>query len=540
MPFIPRVEPQPIAAAPTPVLNTVRTPRADRRGAMAAAGQLANASRQEMINPAPFMAPGEGMQAIGQGIQKVGSLAAYVATQAAQENVERLVAEASNRLDMRFIEESGKMREMDPAQTEEHWRTVGAQALSDELQNPLLPPIARHRLEIHGKNWLGQTGNRVKTASQTDIFERIRAQNLTTSIRAAKDGDRAAFDESNKELVKKNRGTALDVQHLENQWEREEKERAQNQRYDEIRADPRAWLANNSSRGSLPADEYDASVSFAKRVDRENISTDADALENAISAGEITVPSQVDTWQPENPRITPRIRELAKMHVARRTDAVALEVARATAPEASSKLMSEIALLDPDKANDQQFHNLRQRVAELPEGYRELPYSRLMRKWRKYEGEDEPDKTLLAYGEDILQEMMQGGSFGPYTHTKQKTDKDGNPLFYEEGDQKGQPKVYHEFVRGDWEKALGDKVTLGGKLSRFLQTSKKELTTDDVRKFLRDNTDDATRAGDVDRLSESLGLGSGDPGGVVNDLPSGPAAPGLPLIPFILPTPPPR
>lgn len=536
MPFIsfPEISGQP--DAPAAVTGNPRAPTADFSGLRGAAAGLTRAANQDEVDPAPYQAIGVGMKAVGQGLQGIGGL--MMKLQAAKEEAvdDTNIAEAQRALDLAEASFVKDREKMDVGEWESKWEERRRVVIDKLGESDKLSKKARQRLDLMTTRWDGQQA--LKTAEHSTIEMGRRAQSAgLANVRAlTATGNHAAARAGLDLLSKKQYTDPMLLQREREAIDAAEKETQQREQANETIRITREQGPDAAEKyvQELDADEITKKKlgMEVKSARRETAGAIADEFEDAVAKGYlnptdpagINTEEEVDKWRSWDPNVRPAMRAQMKAHVRQYNDATAREVARANAPEHSSRLLSEIRKLDPESASDDQFLALRNRISMLPEGYRQLPYDVLTRKWRKYEGEDTAaEKTMLSFGERIMDSMLDGGDFGAYTHTKIKKKADGTEITDPET---GLPKEYHEFNNDDFEKALTAKQKLGGMLNRWLQKNP-GADEDAVTKWLNDNAGASTRIRAADDYEERTpGAGQGvmiDPSG--NDLPDRPAGP---------------
>jgi len=153
---------------PAPVLNRERAPMVNLAGVQQGLGRLAAAGQSDMIPLAPFTAPGQGLQAVGEGMQSLSGVFAKLAEVKAEAKNDLDAATAVNALDMAYAEHEKRRQTLPADQWEDDWAKRSTVALAGVMANDKLAPVTRRRLELYGQKWSGQTAVRVaRDATQT-------------------------------------------------------------------------------------------------------------------------------------------------------------------------------------------------------------------------------------------------------------------------------------------------------------------------------------------------------------------------------------
>lgn len=491
MPFIPTVQPQQQAATPDVPRGRVATPQVDLSSVAAAAGRLAGASQQAETPIEPFLAPGRGLQQVGQGLGDVGGVLGQLAAARAQAQNDLHVAEAQTVLDMAFADMEKVKQTASPEQWENEWTTRRTAALEQVFQNESLSPIARQRLQVLAKRWEGDTQVRVAQAATIEIGRRAEDAWQVNFARALETNDLERAKEIN------DNGNEVYVSpsakfRNEQILKEKRKELEYQVYYDQMRADPRAFLAGMKERpeGMEPA-THSRLVNAAQEIDQENVAADADRMQNAIVAGAIKVPEEVDKWEPDNARITPEMREAARGVVARRNDATYQANLLARAPELASQLYTEARNFDFAKDGDLAYYKLRLRINELPAPLQGEVSGVLEAKFPGRAGGPKAGKEVNELVEETLTSMFNNGEFGAFDHDTVVKGKDGKET------------IESKRSRLDYERALREKAVAGGKIRRWLE-SNPNAKPEDAQKKLYELVPESTRVGLFEKMDEAM------------------------------------
>jgi hypothetical protein len=494
MPFIPTAQPREQADVPNVPQARLRAPQVDLGGVSSAAGRLAGASQQAETPLEPFLAPGRGLQQVGQGLDAVGNVLAQLASARAQAKNDLDLAESQTALDMAFADMEKVKQTTSPDRWEEEWSTRKTAALEQVFNNDRLSPIARQRLQVLAKRWEGETSVRVAQDSTIEIGRRAADAWQTTFQRALDTGDleRAAAINQNAnpvyvpESAKYQNEQAIAGKRDEIKY---------NAYYDAIQQDARGMREILKTRpDGMSATMHAKLVDAAKEVDKENVAADVDRLENAIVTGAIKVPAEVDTWEQDNPRITPAMRDAARGSIIRRNDATARANIEANAPTLASRYYAEAKNFDWNRDGEEAYWNLRMRINELPAPLQGEVSGVLEKKFPGRQPLPDPTPETQKLTNETLTSMFNGGLFGSFDHGT-GMDKDGKPAI---GDAAGE--VYKR-NRGDYEKALKNMATVGGKMRVWLQANP-NATPEDAQKQLYKFASDEMLAAFFDKLDE--------------------------------------
>lgn len=487
MPFIPTVQPQQQAATPDVPRGRVAAPQVDLSSVAAAAGRLAGASQQAETPLEPFLAPGRGLQQVGQGLGDVGGVLAQLSAARAQAQNDLHVADAQTVLDMAFADMEKVKQTASPEQWENEWTTRRTAALEQVFQNESLSPIARQRLQVLAKRWEGDTQVRVAQAATIEIGRRAEDAWRANFTRALDSGDidraRAINEAGNgmyvPETAKLANQEAIKAKRQELEFQAY---------YDQIQADPRGFLAGMKERPEgMETAMHSRLVNTAQERDREDVAADVDRMQNAIVTGAIKVPEEVDKWEPDNARITPEMREAARGVVARRNDATYQANLLARAPELASQLYTEARNFDFAKDGDLAYYKLRLRINELPAPLQGEVSGVLEAKFPGRAGGPKAGKEVNELTEETLTSMFNGGIFGAYDHDTLVKGKDGKET------------IQSKRSRADYEKALRQKAEVGGKIRRWLEANP-NATPEQAQKKLYDFVPESARVSVFDMM----------------------------------------
>lgn len=280
----------------------------------------------------------------------------------------------------------------------------------------------------------------------------------------------------------------------------------------------------------MDAAVYDRLVNEAKSTDRAAVADDWNRFEEAVDSGSLTVPSEVDEWEKDNPRITPAMRREAAASLFRRNDAVQKEIARANAPENMARLVIEARSLNPETDGDEKFSAIQNRISELPEGYRQLPRDILTAKWRNREKLNEPPETARSLGLGIIKGMLDRGLMGAFDNGTGKN-KDGLPV----SNPGSSPDEVYVRDAKQFENAKVRAAAIGGKFVRWHNLNP-QATPEEVQAKIYELLPEGTRGRWLEMRDQPVAnidkttAGTGDN----IDLPGGS---GAPTGPGILPAP---
>lgn len=473
---------------------------ADLRGFIVDTRALqASAGAVPQIDPRGFIAQAGAGAAIGQAVSSVGnSLAEIQAKQMEAINI-RKESEAIRAMD----EEDAKILaaiKNEPDETK--WHDIAntriaafRERLLDKEANPL-SPVARAAIVDRLDVW--QSRRRAGIITQSADHSRQRAADEVNAqiIRSMDKGDY----ETPRQLARKaveagyfgaDQEAKLEVA-IRDHADKAAREERMNNTLTVARTQGREAARKYADEHGADAIEKEKLLSAADSVHRDMLALKTEELSNAIASGQITVPAEIDNWEPDNPTITPEVRAQYKAHLIQQNNAIEKERQRANAPENMSRLVSEIQNLDPEKATDADFVRLDLAVQSLPEGYRRVPSQKLDIKLNRARSADNPDDDSVKLGDDILHSMLNAGKFGSFDNGTGKDSK-GNPAIgIENGEvSKRDPKQYQE--------ALTRKAKVGGQFHRWIKANPK-ATPDEIQKQIYKLTGEPVAAGLLDDL----------------------------------------
>lgn len=533
--------------APSVSTGVVRAPTADNRGLLAGVAELAGAGKQSMIPLEPFMAPGRGLENLGQGIGQVSKPFQDLAIARAEAQNDLDVASAQNMLAVKFAEFEGQMQNLPPQQWQEAFAPIGEQAVTEALGNEKLSPSARRRIELYGKRWLADAAVRVMTSAtvetgrraEAELFVNVQRSLMTGDIEGAKRQYQAIKDDiaaGRKSYVDPRKGLAVEADIRE-----AEETQKKNALYDEASQDPRAFLQKYAKRpAEMSAAMHSAVMNHAQEIDRENVAGDVDRLQNAITGGSITVPEQIDEWEKDNARLTPEMRAAAKRLLAGTTTAARRQWVLDHARELASELYSKAKEFDFKKDGEAKYWDLRMQIAELPAPIEGEVSGVLERKFPGRSGGDDPAPENVRMVRDVLDGWFKAGKFGSFDNDKYVLDVNGNQVI----DQRtGMPEMTSVRNQDQYDRALRHKANIEGLMRRWLEAhpdASPEAAMKEVNRILPESTrgslmdmfDTAIQAAKAasDGINRTLSDGKGD----ALDLPGGG---GMPSGPGILPAP---
>lgn len=538
MPLIAFPEARAVPDAPAAVTGNPRAPTADYGNVRQAATGLARAAQADEIDPAPFMAPGRGLEAAGRGLTAIGEVMAKL--KEAREEAEDDTAVANGQRDLDLVEASFvKDREkMDPAQWEDSYAERRRVAIDSLLNNDKLSKKARHRLELLSTKWDGNQALRTAESATLTMGQRAEDSVFAGIAKKRMAGDFAGA-ENDLAMIEQNQkdGKMRYVNPRRIQAEREQNKHDQEKAeydakkqaiYDAATTDPEGYLkGRGGKRDDDTPPELDAyGVNLAQQAIRETKGAAIDGLqdgmalgaEDALADGAIVSDWQIDQYAKEHPgQITPEVVQRAKAQLARLHNYYEVERNRANAPEIRSRLMSEIKQLEPETMTAEQYESLSDQITALPAGYRELPRDLLRRKWNRSQAEETAEeRSMLNYGDNLLDSMMKQQLFVPYEKTIPVTDSRGAQAY----DDNGNPKTKMVRDEAKYREALTEKQTLGGKFERYYRQQErlgKPMDEQAIKDWLDKNVSDKTRLqalkdyspGWIDSLTSSVKKAAG-------------------------------
>lgn len=522
MPLIPRLQPSETGPAAGVTLDRERRPTVDTRELMQATGNL-GAVRQPEINGAVMAAPFDALGSIGKAVMETGGILGALAVKQREAESDMQVARAQEQMEAARAEfETWAMTDVNPggwvAAWDERWNAAKAQILEDETLND----GARQRLGIIAEQYGGAARVDVAKSAAKRSFAMAGSSydaRITRAI-AAKDYGQAV--NLSREKTAKGYGWDHETAALEaditKMQQRDEETARMNETISIARSQGRDAARKYADDNGADAIEKEKLLSAADSVHRDVLALKTEELSNAIASGQLTVPAEIDTWEPDNPAITPEVRAQYKAHMTRMNDAVERERQRANAPENMSRLVSEIQDLDPEKATDADFVRLDLAVQALPEGYRRVPSRKLDAKLDRARSLDTPDGDVAELGDDILHSLFKSGSFGSYDNGTGKDSK-GNPAI---GTENGEVFKRDE---AQYRAAITRKAEVGGKFSRWLKANPK-ATPEQVQKRIYEITGEPVAASLLDDLfGPAPGPPSLGPVDITGALPTGTAGP---------------
>ncbi len=501
----------PQAAVPSAPGGVVQAPAANYSGVSGAAAQLARAGQQSDIPTQPFMAPGEGMQQIGGAFTQVAGMLGQLAADRREAETDYTVAEKQSGLDMKYAQFLRDSETLDPTEREARWGEVSNEAINEMLGDEKLSPQARERLKVFGEKWRGDTSVRVAVRATQEIGERAENALFANIDSHRANGDFDAADAGVAHIrneVAAGRMRYVDPQRLANEEERNRAgrvaaaaEERQNTYIESVRSQGVEAAEEMLEDPSIDATERERLRNIGRSVYADQVTTDAESMIAAIEDGTLTVPGEVDQWQPNNPRITPRMRREARETIMRRNDAAARQYTADNAPEIASKLRSEVANFDFEKDGEEEYYRLRMRIAELPAPIQGEVSRGLEMKFPGRSSSDETPPEVKDLIEKSLHSMLTAGAFGAFTHKKEA-------LVDEQGKQKvsenGEPRFRHEFNSRDYQRALMAKAVAGGKWRRWADLNPKDAADPDkAQQKLFELVPEASRAGLFDMFDSA-------------------------------------
>jgi hypothetical protein len=467
------------------------------------------------------MALGQGGARFGQGVASVGGDLMQLAEEQARAVAIRQETDAENEM----ADAEGKIQiAMTQEQDETKWAGIAAEHLGNFEQNLFgreMTAAARDAVRVKVAGWKNRVGHFVGMASARRSVERAREGIAAKATRMMQAGDYGGVD-----ALLRQPGTA---KFMGEDWVA----RQESATIEHAQAKQRESRANDAvtiarTQGKAAAIEYVHS-SEADPVEKERLMAEVDSIhrdevgkagdefEEAVYSGALKVPGEVDAWKKDDPRITSKMREQFKAYIARKNDATAKANIEARAPELSSKLLSDVKQLDPNTATDEDFNALRLQIAELPEGYREIPYARLMQKFRQTDDAKQPGKDVLEVVENELHSYLEQGLFSGgddpallpvpldaadvYTAEElkamtpeQRAAAKGNVAAIEAENKKIQARIDAN--------AKNRKAEIGGEVRRWLDAHP-DATRRKVLKHMREKLPESTRAAMFDAFDDS-------------------------------------
>jgi len=519
--------------------NLPVTQTADLRGiTVDLRGPAASAGAVPQIDARGFIAQAGAGAAIGRAVSDAGDELAKIQMRQMEAINIRKEAEAMRSMDE---EDARILAEIKNEPDETKWHDIAENRISalktrllDKEANPL-SPVALSAITDRLEGWASRRRANIITQSADHSRQRAADEINGQIIRSMDRGDYGTARQLAQRGVEAgyfgdDQAARLEVE-ARKHAEAKQREAMTNQVIAVARTQGKAAADDLIEKSN--ADEVDKERwrSDAAQIHREQVGQDADAFEEAVYSGALSVPGEVDAWQQDNPRITSRMREQMKGFLTRKNDAMRKEVIRANAPELSSQYLSEIRALDPETATDEEFNAIRLKIAELPEGYRELPHSRLMTKFNKADDPIKPEHEVIETVEAELDGYLGAGLFSADTDPQlmpvpldqadvytaeeikamtpeQRAASKGNKAAIEAENKKIQARIDAA--------AKQRKAQVGGQVSRWLKANPK-ATPAEALQFMREKLPASTRAGMFDAFDMPSTV---EGNGAQNDLPT--------------------
>lgn len=365
MPIIPLVKTGPLPDVPAPVLDRQQRPTVDNRGLMAANQQLADAQKMPAL-PNSLAAPFEALGAVGQAIQKTGSVFEALATKVQEARTDSQVAEADGQMELaRAAHEKWKLEtNADPAT----WGDDMAKRLGTLKEQfgarEDLTQAARQQIGLRLTRYEGQTAAAVMAGAAKETFSRARSAFMGTLDNADETQDKPKFEETLKIAESKGYLYPHEVEALKQRFTatgEKKKRQAEADAFDTAQNSAVALASKAGESAALEALDGGTLGNFApvdaerirstiKQVGNARSAESMDALANGIAGGAITSAARIEQLAKDDPHLPPKVIEEAKRYLASR-DAFAEKQDRETNGVRNAVEMRR-AVMEYDPKND--------------------------------------------------------------------------------------------------------------------------------------------------------------------------------------------
>lgn len=517
MPLIPFPKAREQAAVPNAVTGNPRAPTADMGGVSGAVSQLARAGQQSEIDPSPFMAPGRGLEKVGEAVQGVAGLMLKLKAAKDEATGDYKIGKAQEQLRRTQADWERRKVKIDPGQWEEEYAAMRRGAIDSVLADDTLDPKTRKRLELHTQDW--DSGQMLTTAKDSVMETGQKASSMAyAGIDARKQANDFAGARAGVKMIEgKYWNNPVQSQNKLEEIDRAEKHATEEAQMNDV-------LGITRADGIKAADAYidehgDSEITKEKMrkasqsAYQDAVSEDAAALTNAVSLGvtdpmnpdAITVPAQVNEWQKDNPRITPRIRELARNHVIALNDATRKQNVIANAGTLASRYYAEASGFDFKRDGEDKFWQLSMRIAELPAAVRDDVNAVLEAKLPGRPGSGKAPPGIKNQVNQTLYSMFRDGQFGAFVNGTGEDKYTGEKIPQDELG-KSRRELYKTNEKQK-QQALASMAKVGGMMADWMdQNQDKAKDPQKVLQQMYRFLPDGTRAGLLDMFSPRAGV----------------------------------
>jgi hypothetical protein len=425
MPYIPYLKPQQQEAVPAMPLNRERAPTVDTRGVQQALGQLSEASQQPMTPVAPFLAPGQGLEAAGREISGAGDVMARLAMASAEAENDHDAAVAQNRLDSEWAAFQADViqRNVDPREWPKLWEDKSGRAIQDVMRKENMSPIARKRIGIYVSKWSTQTKGRVVIDAVKETGQRAEAAGIAGVMQANAAGNPDLARERLKVLRERSYFDPMKGQQLEQSIAAGERQMAEDSYISAVRqygVEAAEKILDDPKFGSnlegWTESDRERLRNYGQAVGRDQLSAAVDDVANFLAENPNASPADVETAA--GGRLAPAQLEKWKAEALDRNEAWVK--AQRMKPEninaAFARLddaVDKFDMSDPNARED--YERIRRAaVALLPPGQRGIITEELNRKWRASKDLPDPPDWKVQTVRNQIGNLFEAGALGKF------------------------------------------------------------------------------------------------------------------------------
>ncbi len=434
MPRIPLLrQPGPIADAPRAVLDTQRRPTVNRSGEMNALGRFADATKMPDVDANAMVAPYKALGAVGEAVQRSGSILGALAQKKAEAETQIQVAEADQAMEDGYNEHLNfRAANPDPNTWEGNMTETLAKTRKRIESNPHLSQVAKEQIKIRGDRFVGHSIASVREQSAKQTFKKAASVMDAGIMRAETAGDFEGSVRLTKEKVAAGYGYEHEVaaqegrvKKLQEQKEKDDHAQEVNTVYALALADPYKTEEDfDKLTEGMDPQEKDSLKTQIYQEKRARSSAESDALSDRMASGEFVSLASLQAAFPE--KMTPTVRKQFEGAFLRSQIPGMKAKLEADAPQNFARFSDVVEKYDAKEDPEGiRYAQIVMSVKQaMPEELRGEILGPLYRKRPGADGAIEAPEPLRASVRDIVNTMFDAEALGKY-----KTEVPGNTIY---------------------------------------------------------------------------------------------------------------